>query len=100
MNSMPVELLPIARDDVNNALVYIAAEDPGAADQLLDELLAAMDQLSRFPLSAPEVSVGGRHPRRYYRVPVPPYNVYYRIIGDRIVVMRVLYERMDAPRYL
>ena len=74
MNSMPVELLPIARDDVNNALVYIAAEDPGAADRLLDELLAAMDQLSRFPLSAPEVSVGGRHPRRYYRVPVPTYK--------------------------
>ena len=100
MNSMPVELLPIARDDVNNALVYIATEDPDAADALLAALLAALDQLSRFPLSAPEVLVGGRHPRRYYRVPVHPYNVYYRIIGERIVVMRVLHERMDAPRYL
>ena len=49
MNSMPVEILPIARDDVNNALVYIAIEDPDAADRLL----AALDQLSRFPLSAP-----------------------------------------------
>ena len=100
MNSMPVEVLPIARDDVNNALVYIAVDAPDAADRLLDQLLAALDQLSRFPLSAPEVLIGGRHPRKYYRVPVPPYNIYYRIIGERIVVMRVLHERMDAPRYL
>ena len=100
MNSMPVELLPIARDDVNNALVYIAIEDPDAADKLLDELLAALDQLSRFPLSAPEVMIGGKRLRKYDRVPVHPYNVYYRIIGDRVVVMRVLHERMDAPRYL
>jgi len=100
MNSMPVEVLPIARDDVNNALVYIAVDAPDAADRLLDQLLAALDQLSRFPLSAPEVLIGGRHPRKYDRVPVPPYIIYYRIIGERIVVMRVVHERMDAPRYL
>ncbi len=100
MNSMSVEVLPIARDDVNNALVYIAVDAPDAADRLLDQLLAALDQLSRFPLSAPEVLIGGRHPRKYYLVPVPPYNIYYRIIGERIVVMRVVHERMDAPRYL
>ena len=71
-----------------------------AADRLLDRLLTALDQLSRFPLSAPEVLIGGRRPRKYYRVPVPPYNIYYRIIGERIIVMRVLHERMDAPGYL
>ena len=100
MNSMPVEILTIARDDVNNALVYIAIEAPDAADRLLDRLLAALDQLSRSPLSAPEVMIGGKRPRKYYRVPVSPYNIYYRIIGERIIVMRVLHERMDAPRYL
>lgn len=100
MSSIPVEILPIAREDVNNALVYIAAEDPDAADRLLDRLLSALDQLSRFPLSAPEVMVGGRRARKYFRVPVPPYNIYYRIIRDKVIVMRVLHERMDAPRYL
>ena len=65
MNSMPVEILPIARDDVNNALVYIAIEAPDAADRLLDRLLAALDQLSRSPLSAPEVMIGGKRPRKY-----------------------------------
>ena len=36
MNSMPVEVLPIAREDVNSALIYIAADDPDAADRLLE----------------------------------------------------------------
>jgi toxin ParE1/3/4 len=26
--------------------------------------------------------------------------VYYRMEGDTVVVMRVLHERMDAPRHL
>ena len=31
MPSMPVEILPIAEDDVSQALAYIAIDDPGAA---------------------------------------------------------------------
>lgn len=71
MPSMPVELLPIAEDDVSQALVYIAAEDPGAA---------------------------GR--RRYRQLYVRPYHIYYRVIEEKIVVMRVLHERMDIRRHL
>jgi toxin ParE1/3/4 len=100
MNCIPVEILPIAREDVDNALITIAADDPAAANRLLDELLATLDQISRFPLSAPEVMVGNRRVRRYYRVPVRHYNIYYRIVGEKIIAMRVLHERMDAPRHL
>ena len=100
MNSMPVEILPIARDDVDNALIYIAADDPAAADRLLERLLAALDQISHYPLTASEVTVGEKYARKYHRLPVRPYNIYYRIVGTRIVVMRVLHEKMDAPRHL
>ena len=100
MNSMPVDILPIAQEDVNQALIYIATDDPDAADRLLDRILEAMDQASRFPFSAAEVTVGQRCPRRYYRLVVSPYSIYYRVIRDRIVVMRVLHERMDAGRRL
>ena len=100
MNSMPVDILPIAQEDVNQALIYIATDDPDAADRLLDRILEALDQASRFPFSAAEVTVGQRYPRRYYRLVVSPYNIYYRVIRDRIVVMRVLHERMDAGRRL
>ena len=34
MPSMTVKLLPIAQDDVDQALAYIAADNPDAADAL------------------------------------------------------------------
>ena len=100
MQSMPVEILPIAQDDVDQALAYITTDDPDAADRLLDGIMEALRQASRYPFSGVEIQIGGRHPRRYLRLYVHPYNIFYRIIQDRIVVMRVLHERMDTRRHL
>ena len=100
MQSMPVEILPIAQDDVDLALLYIAADDPMAADRLLDNLLAALQQASEHPFSGSEIVVGGRRPRVYQKLYVHPYNIYYRVINETIVVMRVLHERMDISRHL
>lgn len=100
MQSMPVEVLPVAQDDVDQALMFIAVDDPAASDRLLEDILKALDQASHFPFSGVEVTVGGRRARHYYRLHVPPYNIFYRIIKDRIVVMRVLHERMDVRRHL
>ena len=90
---MIVEILPIARDDVDQALIYIAADDPAAADRLYDDILEKLNQVSQQPYSAPEITIGRRVYRRVY---VHPYNLYYRIVHDRILVMRVLHERMDT----
>ena len=101
MLSMPVEVLPIAQDDVDQALVYIAADDPLAAEGLLEKILAVLDQASKFPFSGEEVVVGTkRRARLYLKLYVHPYNIFYRIIDERIVVMRVLHERMDINRHL
>ena len=98
---MLVEVLPIAQEDVDQALLYIAANDPAAAERLLDGILAALDQASQFPYSGDTVVIGGkRRPRAYQRLYVHPYSIYYRIIDEKIVVMRVLHERMDAKRRL
>lgn len=95
-----VEVLPIAQEDVNQAIAYIAADNIGAADKLLEGIVEALDRVSRYPFSGAEAFIGGRKPRRYFRLYVHPYVLYYRVIEDRIVVMRVLHERMDAKRYL
>ena len=100
MQSMPVEVLPIARDDVDQALIFIATDDPAASDRLLEDILKALDRASRYPFSGEEAVVGGRRTRLYYRLYVHPYNIFYRIIPDKIVVMRVLHERMDLKRHL
>ena len=100
MSSMAVKILPLAQEDVHQALVYIATDNPSAADDLYSDMMKALEQAAEFPYSAVEVSIGGRRWRHYYKMHVRPYNVYYRIIDDTIVVMRVLHERMDASRYL
>lgn len=101
MQSIPVEVLPVAQEDVDQALLYIAADDPTAADRLLDKILAALDQASQFPFSGDEVFVGGKtRSRIYHRLYVHPYHIYDRILDEKIVVMRVLHERMDAGRHL
>ena len=100
MQSMPVEILPIAQDDVDQALMYIATDDPMAADHLLESILAALRQASEHPFSGNQVVIGGRRPRTYLRLYVHPYCIFYRVINEKIVVLRVLHERMDINRHL
>ena len=49
MPSMTVKLLPIAQDDVDQALAYIAADNPDAADVLLEDILKKLAQAAEFP---------------------------------------------------
>lgn len=100
MSLMAVKILPLAQEDVSQALIYIASDNPSAADDLYSNILKALEQAAEFPYSAMEVLVGKRFQRRYYKLNVKPYNIYYRIIQDTIIVMRVLHERMDTARHL
>ena len=100
MSSMVVKVLPLAQEDVNQALIYIALDNPSAADDLYSNILKALEQAAEFPYSAMEVLVGKRFQRHYYKLYVKPYGIYYRIIQDTIIVMRVLHERMDTAKHL
>lgn len=100
MQSMIVEILPIAQDDVDQALAYIAADNPSAADGLLSDILEKLDQASRFPCSGTEIVLGVRRVRKYYRLYAHPYYIFYKVMADRVLVMRILHERMDTKRYL
>lgn len=100
MSLMAVKVLPLAQEDVNQALIYIASDNPSAADDLYNSMMKALEQAAEFPYSAAEISIGRRYQRRYYKLYVKPYNIYYRIIHDTIIVMRVLHERMDTTKHL
>ena len=100
MSLMAVKILPLAQEDVNQALVYIASDNPSATDDLYNNIIKALEQAAEFPYAAMEVLVGKRFQRRYYKLYVKPYSIYYRIIQDTILVMRVLHERMDTARHL
>ena len=97
MPSMNVEILPLAQQDVDQALVYIAADDPDAAHRLLERIMKKLREVAEQPYSGEECAVGRRIYRKLY---VRPYVLYYRIIHEHILVMRVLHEKMGSSRFL
>ena len=81
---MIVEILPIAQDDVDQALIYIATDDPAAADRLYNDILEKLNQVSQLPYSAPEIMIGRRVYRKVY---VHPYNLYSFLMMFVLITM-------------
>jgi toxin ParE1/3/4 len=86
---------PLVARDLLEIWAFIAADNPPAADRLLDRLREAMETLSEHPLMArarPELGDGMRS------FPVGSYVVFFRPLSDGIHVVRVLSGFLDiAP---
>jgi toxin ParE1/3/4 len=91
-----VRLSPAARRDLQAIWSYTRKTwGLEQADRYIDSLAETFDTLARSPESAPacdHIRPGYRHRR------VERHVVYFKIATDGIVVVRVLHERMDAPR--
>jgi plasmid stabilization system protein ParE len=64
---------------------YIALDHPEAARKLIEKVFCEAETLSEFPSSGnvpPELQGTS-----YRRIVVPPVNVYYRIDGDKMVMI-------------
>ena len=55
MKKYKVELLPAVWEDLCSIGEYIAQDDPVAANRVVDKLVASLQRLELFPLSAPKV---------------------------------------------
>lgn len=67
------------------------------ADRYIDALTAAFTDLAESPTSAPasdQIRPG------YRRRSVERHMIYFRITTYGIAILRVLHDRMDAPRHL
>lgn len=86
-----VSLLPPAVDDITHARDRYGKISPELAEAFLDEVAWAMEGIR----CAPELL------RVYFRafrrklLRRFPYKIFYQIIGDRVVVFRVLHGRQD-----
>lgn len=92
-----VVYLPLAEEDVLNAVDYIAdkLDNPAAAEALLDALDEAVESLSRFPY-AHEVYYSERPVRDELRkVPVKGYVLYYHVKEDTVEIRRLIHGRRD-----
>lgn len=89
-----------ASDDLVGICSYIEQDSPQAATAVAQELLEAVDSLSLFPYRY-RVHEHRKDPAKtVHAMPVPPFIVYYRVIGgqDLVEVIAVRHGRQRQPR--
>jgi len=89
----PVQWRPKAIEDLARIVTHISEENPVAARQVGRELLLAGDSLTLFPYRGRHGLVPGtRELVSYY-----PYILVYRLIGDKIIVLRIWHGAQNRP---
>jgi toxin ParE1/3/4 len=91
-------LSPAAESDLESIWSYTNERwGTKQANRYTDKLTAAFDTLAKSPKSAPACD----HIRAgYRRRSVEQHMIYFRITTYGIAVIRILHDKMDAPRYL
>ena len=80
--------------DLASLREYISQERPAAAERQVELILAAVERLTRFPLSGRR---GRRTGTRELVISQTPYLVPYRVRGELIEVLGVLHGRQRWP---
>lgn len=93
-----LRLTPAAVQDLENIWRHTAQRwSISQAERYIDRLSACFEALAQAPLSAPACD----HIRPgYRRQSIESHMVYFLVREDVVTVVRVLHERMDAPRHL
>ncbi len=91
-------LTPAAERDLEAIWIYTFQEwDAAQANRYIDNITTAFAELAQSPKSAPTCD----HIRPgYRRRSVERHVVYFRVMAYGIAIVRVLHDRMDAPRYI
>jgi plasmid stabilization system protein ParE len=87
---MKVTISDQAERDLADAIEYLAAQDPSAAERTLDRLYAAFQYLAAGELQGPETRLADG--QRVQSWPVPPYRVYYQRSPQETVIVRVHHQ--------
>lgn len=91
---MPITWLRKALDNLEAEARFIAAEDPQAARKIVARIMAAVALLG----AQPELGRPGRLPgTRELVVSRTPYLVPYRVVGGRVVILRVFHSSRRTP---
>lgn len=84
----------IAREDLEEAQLYIAQFDPEAAARVRDAIIVAVERLAEFP----EAGRPGRvEDTREWIVSQTPYIVAYTVFDDTLIVLSILHGARDWP---
>ena len=91
---MRVRFTRRAQANLDAIFRYLAAENPGAASELVHAITALIARLSEFSeLGHPTQPPG----RRVLTVPRAPYRVFYRIVGSEIRILSIRHTSRRPP---
>jgi len=83
--------------DIEEMFSYISEDNKKAATQLRQKIYDGIKSLKDFPYKCPaaqeEDAPGAARGYRY--LSISPYIVFYRVIGDTLVIARVLHSRQN-----
>ncbi|MFJ7313182.1 type II toxin-antitoxin system RelE/ParE family toxin [Pseudomonas sp. NPDC098747] len=91
---MRVEWLRTALKNLDDEAAYIALENPKAASEFVQTILARVDHLARFPASGREGRLAGT---REWALPDLPYLIPYRVRQGKVQVLRIFHTRRLPP---
>jgi plasmid stabilization system protein ParE len=89
-----VWFLPSALADVGTAYAWYEAESRGLGVEFVEAVQAALERILEFPLASP---VAHRDARRHLLERFP-YCLYYRVVGEGLVVVALLHAARDPDR--
>ena len=93
-----IRILPPAQHELEEiALLHKTLSGPESARRITDGLYAAMERLTRFPLSAPLIRDVELRRLGYRYVIVKNYLLFYRLIGDTVYVYHIVHGKTDYP---
>jgi len=87
-----IRLSRLARDDLVDIWVYVAASNPRAADSVLDRIHDVFLLLAENPLAGRERTEVGPQLRSF---PILSWLIFYRLEADDVVIARVLHGARD-----
>ena len=97
-----VVYLPLAEEDIMNAVDYIAEKlvNASAAQALLDELDQTVEQISRFPYSSELYRTDRPIRDELRKVPVKDYVLYYTVKNDTVEIRRLIHGRRERDHII
>lgn len=95
-------IYPKAQQDLKDIFEYISIvlSNPSAANKLIKDISDSIKNLPSFLLSCPQVSNENLKDQTLRKLLIKKYIIFYRLKGNEIQIVRVLYGMSDYEKYL
>ena len=100
MAKYDIELLPAAYTDLDEIFDYIMADNPTAADRILNIIMDSLSRLEKYPHSGKPLLEGSLKKFSFRMVIIDPYLAFYRLIDNKVLVYRILHGARSYPHLL